>query len=60
MGDVENIAVPETEPTPAMIRAGVEVYSPFDRRYDELDDLVERVWRAMSKARLEDPAAAHR
>ena len=56
MGDASKIAVPETEPTPAMVRAGIEAYFPFDRRYDEIDELVARIWRAMSKARSGDLA----
>ena len=42
--------------TPAMMRAGREAYYPFDRRYDDLDELVARIWRAMWQAKSEAEA----
>ena len=48
----------EFEVTPEMIKAGVEAFFPFDRRYDEIDGAIARVWRAMWMARLEGLAAA--
>ena len=48
----------EIEVTPEMIEAGVEAFFPFDRRYDEIDGAIARVWRAMWMARLEGQAVA--
>ena len=33
--------------TPEMIEAGKKAFFPFDSRYDEIDDALKRVWRAM-------------
>lgn len=43
--------------TPEMVEAGVKAFFPFDRRYDEIDDALKRVWRAMWMALLEGQAA---
>lgn len=48
----------EFEVTPEMIKAGVEAFFPFDRRYDEIDGAIARVWRAMWREKLEGQAAA--
>ncbi len=42
--------------TPEMIEAGVKAFFPFDRRYDEIDGAIKRVWRAMWLAMLEGQA----
>ncbi len=47
----------EAEITPEMIEAGVKAFFPFDRRYDEIDGAIKRVWRAMWLAMLEGQAA---
>ena len=50
-------ALSDLEATPDMIKAGVKAFFPFDRRYDEIDDALKRVWCAMWTALLEGQAA---
>ena len=47
----------EAEITPEMVEAGVKAFFPFDRRYDEIDGAIKRVWRAMWLAMLEGQVA---
>ena len=56
--DAGRIPGNEFEVTPEMIKAGLEAFFPFDRRYDEIDGAIARVWRAMWMARLEGQAVA--
>jgi hypothetical protein len=43
--------VREVEITPAMMEAGILAYVSYDSRFEELEDVVTRVYRAMEAVR---------
>lgn len=45
------------DPTPEAIRAGVKAWLSFDARFEEPDDVVVRIWRAMWTAQRNDLTA---
>ena len=47
---IANEAVSEIEVTPEMVRAGAKAWLSFDARFEEIDDVVIRIWRAMKKS----------
>lgn len=54
----EGTGAPEIEVTPAMFEAGLAAYFDEEGRFSDLSDLLERIFRAMMKARLAPSSAA--
>lgn len=56
MADVEtdriaNAEVSEADVTPAMIEAGADEFYSYDSRYEDVGDVVRRIWIAMAVVR---------
>ena len=40
--------------TPEMLKAGMSAFLSFDKRFEDYEDVVERIWREMNHASLKE------
>lgn len=52
MQDIADIAVPEIEITPEMLKAGIKAFMDYDSRFEQESDAVIEIFEAMWAAKV--------